>query len=412
MRLSVPFFSLVLAVAGIAGAQVNFKDAFPGQVFKRPVYFGELPGVATQTFVILEQHIGHVTLLAKKDGKWDTTALYTVAVNPANEQGLLGIAFHPDFKNNHKYYISWDPPGTMYNIVEERETDATLMKDAGKSRILIKQSDKYDNHNGGTIAFGPKDGYLYIGLGDGGNQYDPDGNGQNKNVLLAKMLRIDVNKKDAGLEYGIPSDNPFAGQANTRGEIWAYGFRNPWKWSFDPVTGDQYVGDVGQDAVEEVDIVTKGGNYGWDPMEGPNGDNNGSMILPINSWGHNGGNNCVIGGVVYRGNPASKYYGTYFFSDNNGKALWNLKKNGTAVVPSTKVGTFPDKPTTFGTDSQGLVYAAIYSEASPIYLLDSPDLGPAPTALAPRYHVSYRPEWKGLRFRMDGREYPAARVRP
>lgn len=418
MRLSLRFprSALFLAAMGVAiltggvaparAQTVALKDAFPGLTFKRPVYFGEMAGAATQTFVILEQHIGQVTLLIKKDGKWTASAMLTKSVHQANEMGLMGIAFHPDFKNNKKYYINYDPPGTFFNIIEERMADETGLKDAGdsKSRILIKQSDKYDNHNGGTMAFGPKDGFLYIGMGDGGSGGDPDGNGQNKNVLLGKMLRIDVNRKDAGLEYGIPSDNPFA-QGGGRGEIYAYGFRNPWKWSFDAFNGDLWMGDVGQDAAEEVDIVTKGGNFGWDSMEGFNGTNSGGMILPIHTYAHASNNNCILGGVVYRGNPASPLYGTYFFADHGSKRVWNLKKNGSGQWAATQVATAGSGPTGFGTDSQGLVYLTVNNESAPIYLLDSPDLGPSPTSLARPYKVGYRPEWKGLRWEMNGRRF-------
>jgi glucose/arabinose dehydrogenase len=398
-------FLLACALAA-AQAQVTFKDAFPGLTFKRPVYIGQMPGVSEKTFVVLEQHLGQATLVRNQNGKWTASVLVKLDVHQANEMGLLGIAFHPDFKNNHKYYVDYDPPGTMYNIVQERQTDATLMKDLPDSaRILIKQPDKYDNHNGGTLAFGPKDHYLYIGMGDGGNGYDPDGNGQNVNVFLGKMLRIDVDKRSAGLPYGIPADNPFAAGGG-KGEIFAYGFRNPWKWSFDPVNGDLWMGDVGQDATEEVDIVVKGGNYGWKAMEGKGGTNSGSMILPIYTYGHSKGNSCIIGGVVYRGNPGSKYYGTYFTADLSGHSLWNLTKNGTGDAAVAKVGTTPGNPTTFGTDDDGLIYLGTESENSPIYRLDGPDLGPAPVSIArgPRaYAPEYRPSWRGLRWRTDGR---------
>ncbi len=362
-----------------ARAQITYKNAFTGLTFDRPIYFGEVNGMPTRTYCILEQHSGNVYLLTKPAAAWTKTLLMQIDVNQANEQGLLGIAFHPDYKNNHKFYISYDTPNNYNNVISERIADATLMKDSGVNRVLISIADKYDNHNGGTIAFGPKDGFLYWGTGDGGNQYDPEGNGQNKNVLLAKMLRIDVNKKDAGKEYAIPTDNPFAGGGG-RGEVFAYGLRNPFKWSFDQVNGDLWVGDVGQDQTEEVDIVTKGANYGWSAMEGPGGNNNGSMILPVFSYGHGTGN-AVIGGVVYRGNPTSKYYGAYFTSDNGTKASWILRKNPAGGLATKEdLAVPPTQLSSFGFDADGRIYACgLYNGI--IYLIDSPDLGPSPTGI-------------------------------
>jgi glucose/arabinose dehydrogenase len=382
MRYGIRVLSLaVLSLAAAASAQVKFTDAFPGTRFSRPVYFGPFPGKA-KTNVVLEQHAGNVLLVSQKaGGGWAKDTLYHMAVHQANEMGLLGIAFHPKYNENHKYYISYNPPGALYDVVEERLADTTGMKDrGGKGRLLFNITDPFENHNGGTIAFGPKDGYLYYGVGDGGDQRDPNGNGQNVNAWLAKMHRIDVNPPfDAGLEYHIPADNPFA-NGGGRKEIFAYGFRNPWKWSFDPVSGDLWVGDVGQDAVEEVDIVTKGGNYGWKIMEGHNGTNNGKMIEPIFTYNHPTGN-CVIGGVVFRGNPDSKYYGTYFTADNGTSLVWNLKKNATGDATATSLTPAPTNLSSFGVDADGRIYACGLNNGV-IYYLDSPDLVPS-TSLRP-----------------------------
>ena len=374
----VPLVSCLLAAPFGAQAQIKFTNAFPGTTFSLPVYFGTFPGRA-KTYVVLEQHKGQAVLLSQKGSAWVKDTLLKISVNQENEMGLLGIAFHPDFVNNHKYYISYDPPGDYYNIVEERIADNTLIKDSGtKGKVLINIPDKYGNHNGGTVAFGPKDGLLYFGTGDGGDGGDPDGNGQNKNVLLGKMLRIDVDKQDAGLTYGIPASNPFA-TAGGRKEIFAYGFRNPWKWSFDPLNGDLWVGDVGQNAIEEVDVVTVGGNYGWKVMEGPSGTNNGNMLLPVYSYGRNAGS-CIIGGVVFRGATTSKYYGTYFVTDHSSKTVWNLKKNGTGVAPSEEVGTAPTSISSFGTDETGRIYLCGLGNGI-IYLMDSPDLAAGTTQI-------------------------------
>ena len=378
-RVRLLYAAAALAFCVPASAQITYKNAFSGLTFDRPIWFGEVPGLAEKTFAVLEQHTGAIIFIRKNGTAWAKSTFMKIDVNQANEQGLLGLAFHPDYKNNRKFYISYDTPSNYNNVISERIADETLLKDSGVNRVLISISDKYDNHNGGTIGFGPKDGFLYFGTGDGGNQYDPEGNGQNKNVLLAKMLRIDVDKKDAGKEYGIPADNPFAGGGG-RGEVFAYGFRNPFKWSFDQLNGDQWVGDVGQDAAEEVDIVTKGANFGWKSMEGTGGTNNGSMTLPVFAYSHGTGN-AVVGGVVYRGNPASKYYGAYFTSDNGTKASWILRKNpagGTATQEN--LTTPPTQLSSFGYDAEGRIYACgLYNGI--IYLIDSPDLGPNPTPI-------------------------------
>ncbi len=357
-----------------ASGDISFQDAFPGTRFDRPVYFGAFP-LKEKTYVVLESHQGLALIISRQGNAWVKDTLVKIDVHQANEMGLLGIAFHPDYKNNHKYYVSYDPPDTLYNIVEERIADASGMKDSGtKPRILIKIADKYENHNGGTIAFGPKDGFLYYGTGDGGSGNDPDGNGQNTNALLGKFLRIDVDRKDAGLEYGIPADNPFA-KGGGRGEIFAYGVRNPWKWSFDPVNGDLWAADVGQDHVEEVDLITLGGNFGWSAMEGPGGVNNGKMTLPVFSYDHTVGT-CIIGGVVFRGNPASKYYGTYFTADINTRKFWALKKNGAGPATVEDLPPAPTNISSFGTDAEGRIYM-VGMDNGTIYSVDSPDLSPA-----------------------------------
>ncbi len=360
-------------LAGAVFGQIKFTDAFPGTKFSAPVYFGSFPGKA-KTYVVLEQHKGLALLVsAKAGGGFSKDTLVHIDVNQAGEMGFLGIAFHPDFNTNHKYYVSYDPPEDYFNMVDERVADATGMKDSGtKPRTLIKIPDLHDNHNGGTIAFGPKDHFLYFGTGDGGSGNDPDANGQNVNAWLGKFHRIDVDKRDAG-EYGIPPTNPFA-TAGGRKEIFAYGFRNPWKWSFDALTGDLWVGDVGQDAVEEVDIVTVGGNYGWKIMEGKVGTNNGKMTLPIFTYNHPKGN-CIIGGVVFRGDPASKYYGTYFVSDIGTSLFWNLKKNASGDATVTELNDTPTGFSSFGSDPEGRIYGVGYGNGT-IYLLDGPDLHP------------------------------------
>ncbi len=366
-------FALSL-VPATAQNPIKYTSVYPGTKFVLPVYFGSFPG-RVKTNVVLEQHAGNVLLVyINDDNSVEVDTLYHLEVNTAEEMGLLGIAFHPDFNANRKYYISYNPPGTkFYDIVEERIADPTGMKDSGvKGRILFNIADPFENHNGGTLEFGPKDGYLYYGIGDGGSANDPNGNAQNLNSWLGKMHRIDVNSKDPSLEYHIPADNPFA-KGGGRPEIFAYGLRNPWKWSFDSETGALWVGDVGQNEMEEVDTITKGGNYGWKQMEGPLGTNNGKMIEPLFSYNHSTGVS-VIGGYVYRANPDAKYYGTYFVTDIGSSRMWTLKANPAGGFTATMVGVTPTGFSSFGVDAEGKIYGCGHTNGN-IYRLDSPDFG-------------------------------------
>src|SRR5438067_809363 len=191
-------------------------------------------------------------------------------VDFGGEKGLLGLAFHPSYSQNRRFFVNYDRvvSGQMQTVISEFQTSASNpnQADPTSERILFTVNQPFPNHKGGQLAFGPK-GFLYIGLGDGGSAGDPFGNGQNLQTLLGKMLRIDVDHTSPGLPYAIPSDNPFL-NGTDRGEIWAYGFRNPWRFSFDPADGRLFVGDVGQDKYEEIDIAQKGGNFGWNIMEG------------------------------------------------------------------------------------------------------------------------------------------------
>jgi glucose/arabinose dehydrogenase len=367
-----PVLLLLSILSHISHSQITYTNAFSNLKFAEPVFFGVYPG-KPKTYVVLEQHKGHVLLVSESGTTWKKDTLVTVAVHQGTEMGLLGIAFHPNFLTNRRYFLSYDPPKEFSNVLEERKVNETFTKDAGTPAIeIFNITDKWVNHNGGQVFFGPKDGLLYFGTGDGGSmENDPDANAQNKEVLLGKMLRIDVDKKEGSLNYGIPPTNPFA-TGGGRGEIFAYGFRNPFKWSFDPLTGDIWMGDVGWLTMEEVNIVTLGGNYGWKVMEGTGGTNSGSMILPVYAYGRTLGN-AVIGGVVFRGDPASKYYGTYFATDFYKTNLWTLTKGGANAATFTSIGPTPTAISGFGTDETGRIYACGHSTGI-IYLLESADL--------------------------------------
>ncbi|MBM3714104.1 MAG: PQQ-dependent sugar dehydrogenase, partial [Actinobacteria bacterium] len=248
----------------------------------------------------------------------------------SNEKGLLGIAFHPDFKDNGKFFVNYT---TKNNTVVSSFTiskDNPDIADSKSEEIIITFKQPYSNHNGGKLVFGPEDGYLYIGTGDGGGMGDPDKNAQNLKTLLGKILRIDVDSKDKGLNYSIPPDNPFKGSAQGYcEEIFAYGLRNPWRFSFDPVTNKLWVADVGQDKVEEIDIVQKGKNYGWNIMEGsycykpPSGCNPEGLELPVYEYQHPLGES-IIGGYVYHGKAIPELEGVYIYADFITGYIWGL----------------------------------------------------------------------------------------
>ncbi len=288
----------------------------------------------------------------------------------ANEEGFLGLAFHPKHADNGKFYVYYTSKADPHtSVVSEFTVDPA---DANKAlldseKILWKLEQPFSNHNGGTIAFGP-DGYLYIGLGDGGSADDPFDNGQNLNTVLGSILRIDVDGKSDGKAYGIPKDNPFVGKEDAQPEIFAYGFRNIWRLSFDRETGDLWVGDVGQNLWEEIDIVEAGKNYGWNRWEGthPFGDRDPSVaadaVMPIWEYDHGVGKS-ITSGYVYRGTSVPELQGKFLYSDYVTGKLWALEYDRDAKkvtknysIPSNKMPVL-----TFGEDQDGEVYFSIES---------------------------------------------------
>jgi putative heme-binding domain-containing protein len=342
-------------------------------------WFGQLPGEKNLFLVVHE--IGQIWLLDKR-GTNDTKTLFLdlsrEVFSRRGPNGLLSIAFHPHFRQNHKYYLNHQilEDGGIVCSVVEREVSADFHSDSGKpSRLVWKTPATTQDHTGGGIRFGP-DGFLYIGVGDTGPQGDPQGHGQNLTLDVGKMLRIDVDHQAGGLGYAIPADNPFRDQANTRPEIWAYGLREPWRFSFDPVTGELWVGDVGQDRIEEVDIVERGKNYGWNVYEGFEPFSNryrkegASYTPPIFAYGRKYGF-CVTGGFVYRGDKRSSFYGVYIFGDYVSKRLFGLTQRGHALEVIRQIATCPQSPCSFGLDEQGNIYVVGYEGM--IYKLDLKD---------------------------------------
>jgi glucose/arabinose dehydrogenase len=281
------------------------------------------------------------------------------------ERGLLGVAFHPDFASNGRLFVHYTRAPDGATVISELTTSPDHeTASAASERILLVHEQPFANHNGGEIAFGP-DGYLYIGLGDGGSQSDPSGNGQSRQTLLAKLLRIDVDTPPAAnRQYAIPDTNPYApgGLAPGAGlpEIWAYGLRNPWRFSFDRKTADLYIGDVGGGLWEEIDRQpagsTGGENYGWNIFEGTacsSGCDSITSVPPIAEYGH--AKECsVTGGYVYRGTRQPAMLGTYLFADYCSGRIWTLPSSG-GLVPRRLAETGL-QISSFGEDEDGEVY--------------------------------------------------------
>jgi glucose/arabinose dehydrogenase len=282
------------------------------------------------------------------------------------ERGLLGVAFHPDFERNGRLFVHYSRAGDGATVVSELQASADRQTADPTERVLLTHAQPFANHNGGQLAFGP-DGYLYLGLGDGGSGGDPFGNGQSTDTLLGKILRLDVDSPAAsGRSYAIPVDNPFAPQGTAPGgglpEIWAYGLRNPWRFSFDRGTGDVYVGDVGQGSWEEIDRQPAGSsggeNYGWNAMEGDHCYQEGCdptrYVPPIADYSHELGCS-VTGGYVYRGVDQPELDGAYLFGDYCSGIIFTLQVDDTGIS-AKQVLESGLRITAFGEDERGELY--------------------------------------------------------
>ena len=289
-------------------------------------------------------------------------------IGAGGERGLLGLAFHPRFAQNGRLFVDYTRAGDGATVISELQAaDDHLSADAASERILLTIAQPFANHNGGQLAFGP-DGYLYIGMGDGGSGGDPFGNAQNTSVLLGKILRIDVDQRDGEKPYAVPPDNPFAPQGARAGdgatEVWAYGLRNPWRFSFDPGGGDLYIGDVGQGEYEEIDRQpgdsAGGENYGWNVMEGrhcyKDGCDQAGYVKPIAEYTHSVGCS-VAGGYVYRGSIYPELVGVYIFADYCSGTIFTLQVDEGTITPKPVLDSGL-RVSAFGTDEIGELYLA------------------------------------------------------
>jgi putative heme-binding domain-containing protein len=289
--------------------------------------------------------------------------------------GLLDLTFHPKFRENRKYYLKHQvfEDGKVATIIVEKTFAADFKGDSGQPpRRVLKIVSVAEDHSGGCLQFGP-DGFLYVVMGDTGPHNDPNGHAQNLQLLLGKLMRIDVDRTEGDLGYAIPKDNPFVGRAGARPEIWACGFRNPWRFSFDSVTGDLWLADVGQDRVEEVDLVHRGENYGWNVFEGFEPFSNQYRVEgrkftpPLFAYKRKYGIS-VTGGFVYRGDKQSSFYGVYVCGDYSSKRIFGVTQENGALKAVRQIGTIPQGLVSFSTDEAGRLYAVGYEGM--IYQLD------------------------------------------
>ena len=277
-----------------------------------------------------------------------------------NEEGLLGLVFDPKFEANGHFYVYYSAAGPRRSVVSRfTQRDGVAVPES--ELVVLEVPQPFSNHNGGQLAFGP-DSMLYISLGDGGAGGDPQGNGQNRSALLGSILRIDVSGLTPDQGYRVPPDNPFAGSTDARGEIWAYGLRNPWRFTFDRENGDLWAGDVGQNSFEEVDLVVKGGNYGWNTLEGGHcfsprtGCDPSGTLLPVIEYSANKGCS-VIGGHVYRGTEIPRLNGTYIYGDYCSGEVHGFRIEIGEATGHSRLIDSGLNITSFGEDSQGEIYS-------------------------------------------------------
>ena len=346
---------------------IAYEVAFPEMRLRRPVVITHAGDNSGRLFVVTQQGVIHVfpnrSDVAETQTFLDIEAKVAYA-DTKNEEGFLGLAFHPNYKRNGFFFAYYtEEPSTSVISRFQVSKDDSNVADPDSEEVLLKVKQPYWNHNGGTLAFGP-DGYLYIGLGDGGKFNDPHMNGQNIQSLLGSILRIDVDHRTKDRPYAIPEDNPFVEQPRfARPEIYAYGFRNIWRLSFDRKTGQLWAADVGQDFWEEINVIEPGKNYGWNLREAQHkfglvgSEARPDLVDPIFEYDHEVGKS-ITGGLVYRGTEVPGLQGYYLYADYVSGKVWGLKYDlDSRRVTANRLIAGDNVPViTFGDDAAGEVY--------------------------------------------------------
>lgn len=344
-----------------AHSQIVLKDQFPNLTFPSPVGLYS-PADGTDRLFVVEQ-AGRIRVFPNSASAASAKTFLDMrdSVLSGGELGLLGLAFHPDYASNGYFYVDYTRPNPTRTVISRFHVNPSYPDSALRSSevVIMTQTQPYDNHNGGQIAFG-SDRYLYIAFGDGGSGGDPLNLGQNKKSLLGKLLRINVDSTEPGLNYAIPPDNPFVDSIGLKKEIYAYGMRNPWRFSFDQST--VWLGDVGQNSWEEIDTVLKGRNYGWRYMEGSHlydtsagGFSKAVLSLPVWEYAHDSGRCSITGGFVYRGANLPQLSGKYIYGDFCTGEVWALDTKQPAPI-TTKLMNNSANISSFGVDQQQELY--------------------------------------------------------
>lgn len=357
---------------------IQLLDAYPNLTFNKPVHLTFSPDGTNRIFIV-EQN-GIIKVFPNDSNA--TNSQVNIFLNISNkisssvgEEGLLGLAFHPNYSNNGYFYVNYTAPNPLRTIISRYKvlSGNPNKADSLSETVILTFEQPYTNHNGGTLMFG-LDGYLYIATGDGGSGGDPFNNAQNTQTLLGKILSIDINDSTQTTKYVIPPSNPFYNNPSAgRGEIFAYGLRNPWKFSQDSFTGLIYAGDVGQSAFEEIDIIESGKNYGWRVLEGfscynpPTGCDTTGKTMPIKVYSHLQGDCSITGGYVYRGTRRPELQGAYIYGDYCTGRIWMLRyQNGTITSDSLLIDS-PYLISSFGVDQNNEFYVLHHSSNGKIY---------------------------------------------
>ena len=353
--------SVTPAPANVPLPKLHAEVVFPSVSFDRMVYLTHSEGMPDCLYLVLQP--GRIMVFDNVPYPSSPETFLDIrsrVSDRGNEEGLLGLAFDPEYQNNGFFYVYYSAASPRRSVIARYQASAeTGEVDPSTEKIVMQIGQPFSNHNGGHITFGP-DGYLYVGLGDGGSGGDPRGHGQNLGTLLGTILRIDVSTLDETGSYAVPPDNPFVGVEDARPEIWAYGLRNPWRFSFDRKTGELWAGDVGQNKLEEIDVITPGGNYGWNIMEGSScfrGDpcDSGEFVPPVAEYGRDGGCS-VTGGYVYRGSRLPDFVGAYLYGDFCTGKIWALRYGDGRVTEHAEIADTDLQISSFAEGPDGEVY--------------------------------------------------------